>query len=151
MANFRAEPAENFFEKQAFASQLLEGKSPQEIWNLSAERMDKIYEFACDLYDQKRYHDASDVFLLLTTLNPQEPSYWKGFGFASQQIKDFAAAATAYETALSIDSSDAKLYPCYVRTLCEMHQFEEAKTVLKECLNGSPEVLAECQRIVKGV
>lgn len=146
MKTIKAEYGQDFFEKQSVATQLMEDKTPQEIWNFGPDRMEKIFHFACDLYDEKRYADASDLFLLLTTLNPREALFWKGFGFSSQQQSDFEAAALAYECALSLEPARADLFPCYLKSLCSLGRREQALFVLKELMDldfaESPEELA---------
>lgn len=157
MTVIKAERGQSFFEKQYIVSQLLEDKTPQEIWGLSAERVEKMYQFACDLYDEKRYKDAADLFLLLTTLNPHRYNFWKGLGFCIQLQSDFAPAALAYECAFAIDPKSAELYPYYLRCLCELNRREQALVVWQEMLDKefdeTPEELerirTQCEAIVK--
>ncbi|MCE5317566.1 MAG: tetratricopeptide repeat protein [Parachlamydia sp.] len=157
MALIKAERGQSFFVKQYIVSQLLEEKTPQEIWGIGPEKIEQMFEFACDLYDEKRYKDAADLFLLLTTLNPHRFNFWKNLGFSSQMQSEFAAAALAYECAFSIDPRTAELYPYYLRCLCELKRREQALVVLTELLDKefdeSPEDLAairsQCESIVK--
>ncbi len=145
----KAEKGRDFFEKLFFADQLQEEKTPQEIWGIPEEKIDKIYQFACDLYDEKRDEDASDVFLLLTTLRPDGLAFWKGLAFSSQRKSDFAAALIAYEYALALDPTHAELYPYYLRTLCELDRKEQALIVLKELMDRDFDDSAATLRIIR--
>lgn len=157
MTVIKAERGQSFFEKQYIVSQLLDNKTPQEIWGLSPERVEKIYQFACDLYDEKCYKDASDLFLLLTTLNPNRFHFWKGLGFSIQQQADFAPAALAYECAFAIDPKSAELYPYYLRCLCALNRREQALIVWQELLNKEFEdapgelakIRSQCETLMK--
>jgi tetratricopeptide (TPR) repeat protein len=130
----RAEKGIDFFNKQIMTTELLAEKTPEEIWGLESEKVHKIYHLACDLYEKKNYEDASDLFLLLTTISPDRIVFWKGLGYSSQQVKDYAAAAVAYEFALDLEPKEAELYPCFLRTLCEMGHRDQALEVLKELM-----------------
>lgn len=157
MSVIRAEPGQVFFEKQFIINQLLENKTPQEIWGLSDERVEKMYQFACDLYDEKRYKDAANLFMLLTTLNPHRFTFWKALGFSIQQQCDYAPALLAYECALELDPGSAELYPYYIRCLCELNRREQALVLLQEIqdknFNESPgeleRIRTQCEIIVK--
>lgn len=138
MKKINAESGRAFFDKQHFASLLGQEKTAQEIWQVSSSRIEQIYQFACDLYEARRYEDACDLLLLLTALNPQQPSFWIGLGFACQQKADYAAAAVAYEYALALEPQNVELYPYYLKSLCEMGRKEQALVALKELMEKSP-------------
>jgi tetratricopeptide (TPR) repeat protein len=138
MANkIRAEKGIEFFEKQALAFSMLEGATPAEFWGIPSDKIASIFQFACELYDSGRYEDASDVFLLLTAVCPDGADYWRGLGFASQQIKDYASAAIAYENAISLQGNQAELYPYLIQVLCDMEREDLVKMVLKDLLEQS--------------
>lgn len=138
MANkIRGEKGVDFFEKQALALSMLEGATPAEFWGFPADKIASIFQFACELYNAGRYEDASDVFLLLTAICPDGADYWRGLGFASQQIKDNTSAAIAYENAISLQGNRAELYPFLIQVLCEMEREDLVKMALKDLLELS--------------
>lgn len=132
---FKVSNYQDYCERKVIASQLQDDKTARQIWHVSNDRIEKIYQFACDLYDSKHYSDSSDLFLLLATLDPIQPMFWKGLGFASQKNGDFLGAIVAYEEALSLETHNAELYPYYLRSLCEGGKKEQALVVFKEFLD----------------
>ena len=109
-----------------------EGRTPAEFWEVEPEKIEQIYQFARELYEAGRYADASDVFLLLTALDPHTLDFWKGLGFASHQLNDAVSAAIAYENAIELDEQQAELYPYFIQVLIEAGRRDFAQIALKQ-------------------
>ena len=48
----------------------------------------------------------------------------------SEQLSDFETAKSYFERAIAIDISEVKIYPDYIRTLLQNHDFTEAQKVI---------------------
>lgn len=79
------------------------GKTLQDGLTISDEQMVQYYKYANELYEQQNYIDASDIFLLLTQLNPLIKEYWSAFGNAELMNGDFESAFYAYQMAIVLD------------------------------------------------
>ncbi len=110
--------------------ELAEGKIGQEILGFSDGTMTKFYHAAYQLFEHKRYLDAANAFLFLTTLNPHQHEYWLGLGMATQLCHDYEAAIDAYELAALIDMSNPVPYFYLAKCLFAIHDRKSALEAL---------------------
>lgn len=80
-----------------------EGKTFQELLGFSNDQMEQFYQGAYRIFEQKRWDDAADAFLFLTTLNPYVHTFWLGLGMAEQSKQEYEQALTAYSMAAMTD------------------------------------------------
>lgn len=123
-AVFKLKNKENL--KKSFAA----GEIPQEIIEFSEEVMAKLYESAYTLFQSKKYEEAADGFLFLTTLNPHHHEYWLGLGMATQLCQHYEAAIDAYELAALCDLSSPVPYFYLAKCLFAIHDRESALQAL---------------------
>jgi type III secretion system low calcium response chaperone LcrH/SycD len=116
--------------KKLLKEELAQGKTAQEIIEFSDEVMAKFYAAAYQLFEHKRYKDASHAFLFLATLNPYNHEYWLGLGMASQLGQDYESAIDAYELAAMCDIASPVPYFYLAKCLFAIHDRESALQAL---------------------
>lgn len=109
-----------------------EGKTFQEIIGYSDEVMEKFYQAAYSLFQQKRYQDSADAFTFLTTMNPYVHNYWLGLGMSEQLIENYEGAAIAYGMAVMTDATNP--VPLFHSSTCAylLGDYEGALATLQE-------------------
>lgn len=66
---------------------------------VSDEVLERYYQAAAYLLEQRRWEDARDAFKFLTFLNPTVYNFWVGLGCAEQSMGHYDAAIVSYEMA----------------------------------------------------
>jgi type III secretion system low calcium response chaperone LcrH/SycD len=117
--------------------ELAAGKSAQDILGFSDETMEKFYNAAYSLFQNKRYLDAANAFLFLVTLNPYHYDYWLGLGAATQWCGDYEAAVDAYEMAAICELDSPVPYFHLAKCLFAMHERESALQAIDLALEYS--------------
>ena len=128
--------------KELLKRELAEGKTAQEVLELSDGAMFKFYQAAYELFEHKRYPEAANAFLFLATLNPHHHEYWLGLGMATQLCHEYEAAIDAYELAALCDISSPVPYFYLAKCLFAIHDRESALHALElaiEMANGLDE------------
>ena len=97
---------ERLRDPEVIKTYIAEGKTFQEILGYDNEIMEKFYQGACRLFENRRYDEASDAFVFLTTLNPYVHNFWLALGMAEQSREEFSAALVAYGMAGINDPSN---------------------------------------------
>ncbi|CRX38373.1 SycD/LcrH family type III secretion system chaperone [Estrella lausannensis] len=110
--------------------ELQEGKSAQDILEISDESMADFYQAAYKLFVGKRYTDAANAFLFLVTLNPYHHDYWMGLGMATQMCHEFESAIDAYEMAAICQVESPVPYFYLAKCLFAIHDRESALMAL---------------------
>lgn len=93
-------------ERQQFISELGLGKTIQAIAGLSDSSLEKLYQAAKHVFDQKRFSEAADAFGFLTMLNPTKFAFWLGLGNSEFNLKNYEAALFAYAFVCRINPQD---------------------------------------------
>lgn len=112
--------------KELFA----QGKTAQEIMELSDITIGHFYEAAYRLFQSSRYEDAANAFLFLVTLNPYNHDFWLGLGMSTQLLGDKEAAIDAYEMAASCQIDNPVPYFYLAKCLFESHERDNALQAL---------------------
>lgn len=112
-----------------------EGKTLQDIIGYSHETMEKFYRAARGLFEQKRFREAADAFVFLTTVNPCVHNYWVALGMSEQSTEEYEAALLAYSMAMVTDPADP--LPYYHAALCTylLGDRESALTALDRAIS----------------
>lgn len=112
----------------------------QDAFGFSEDQMQQFYQFARGLCEQERFEDASDVFLVLSSLNPFVSHFWLGLGLCDKVAGRFKEALFDYSMALAVDKENPYTYyniaDCYSR--------------LDECRTAD-DFIDICLEICKGV
>ncbi len=96
--------------KKFLSHELENGSSLQAVLKLSDEQLGQFYSYAIELFNERKFADAADVFLVLTQLNPCLHNQWLSLGMCEQQKGDLPAAQSAYETAIILNPNDPRPY-----------------------------------------
>lgn len=107
-------------------SEILSGKTAQEVVGFTEETMRNFYLQATLLFEKKSYKEASDVFTFLVAMNPHHYDYWLGLGASTQWLHDYETAIDAYEMAAFCDLSNPYPYFHLAKCLFSMHEREGA-------------------------
>lgn len=127
--------------KKVIKKELEEGKSAQEIMEISDDSMAKFYRAANLLLEHKRYEDASNAFLFLVSLNPFQYNYWVGLGMAAQFLHEYEAAIDAYELAAIYDIANPVPYFYLAKCLFAIHDRESALQALDLAIEISDDIV----------
>lgn len=117
--------------------ELHEGKSAQDILEISNESMTEFYQAAYKLFAGKRYTDAANAFLFLVTLNPYHHDYWLGLGMSTQMCQEYESAIDAYEMAAICQVESPVPYFYLAKCLFAIHDRESALLALDLALEYS--------------
>lgn len=100
-----------------------EGILFQDAFGFSEEQMKDFYHFARRLCEEERFQDASDVFLVLTALNPYVCHFWLGLGLCDKVAQNYDIALYDYSMAVAVDRGNP--YPYYNIADCYKRLGEE--------------------------
>lgn len=116
---------------ELFCKHIEEGSCLQEILGYSDTMMEQLYSAAYKVFQEGRYEDAQDNFILLTTLNPYVYAYWLGLGMSYQLVEEYEQAILAYEGALATKNDAAFAY--YYLAACHLYlnNYDESLQALK--------------------
>ena len=110
----------------------------QQAFGFTESQMQDFYQFARWLCEQERFQDASDVFLVLTALNPYVGHFWLGLGLCDKIEGDYKSALFDYSMAMAVDKENAFVYyniaDCYYR----LGDFNSAKEFVELCIEKCP-------------
>lgn len=133
------ETIESISNEEVLLKHLEEGKSLQDIFGFSDETTAEFYDAAKNVLEQKRFTDAIDAFVFLTTINPYISDFWTGLGLAQQNNNDHDAALFSYNVAFTIE--EGEIYPYILAAQCciEMKNFDKAIEILDVAENCAEE------------
>lgn len=122
--------------------ELHEGKTAQEVLELSDSIMEQLRSRAQNFFEMGRYIDSADAYLFLVTMNPHKADYWIGLGLSLQMSKEFDGATEAYEMAALCQENDPVPYFYLAKCLFALHEREATLQALElaiEYADGLPE------------
>lgn len=90
--------------------QLQDGKSYKEIYLISDTTIEACYQAAIEFYNHQEYENASNVFYVLSLLDPQNASMWLGLGNSEYFRKRYEEALMAYGMSAFADPSDPQCH-----------------------------------------
>ncbi len=85
-------------------------KTAQEMMSLSWKWMDRAYEIAKKLLEEKNFEEAEQLFFLLKTIQPTVFEYWLGEATCQHTMKKFQQALETYSLSLLLQPSNALLF-----------------------------------------
>jgi tetratricopeptide (TPR) repeat protein len=100
------------------SSQLLRETNLMTTLGLDSDNMEAIAHLGAATYDEGLYPDCQALYVLLSTLHPENHDYWYRLGIAAQQNEQFELALRAYAASILLDpdSPAAHLFSaqCYL-------------------------------------
>ncbi len=91
---------------QEYLLMLARDKTLQDIFGLSDETMEKLYQGAKFLYEQQNYTEASAAFSVLSCISPTNHTFWMGFANSEYFCHNYESALVAYAMAGQANSHD---------------------------------------------
>lgn len=122
-----------------FAGSLLTGGTEQDFFKISDRMLERYYQIAERLLQDKRYDEASDAFFFLIYLNPYYHSFWVGLGVAEQGRGNFSDAAFAYLMAQATKKEDPIPYLNIAKCYLALGEKEVACENIDHAINYSSE------------
>lgn len=77
----------------------------QSLLHFNESTIDSIFEIAVAKFNELQYPDSLALFILLTTLNSENPDFWHRAGILAQKCENYELAARLYKAAMAIDPS----------------------------------------------
>lgn len=72
----------------------------------NAKRLGKVYYFMGEIYIKKAKYEHADISLSMAVrIEPLRDDWWTRLGYAREQIGDYSNAISAYDRALSLNST----------------------------------------------
>lgn len=106
----------------------------QEILNISDAVLDKYYDAAHHLLNDKRYEDAACAFTFLCFLTPLYSSFWLGLGIAEQFKGEYEAAIMAYIMAMETSPDDPAPYANLAQCFIALSELKAAQFIIEKGL-----------------
>ncbi len=91
---------------QNYIQMIVKDKSLQEIFGLSNETMEKLYQGAKFLYEHQNYIEAAAAFSVLCCISPNNHTFWIGLGNSEYFCHRYNEAVAAYSMAAQADPHD---------------------------------------------
>ena len=101
----------------------------QETLQISNEKMVEYYEYAQELFADKRYQDAADILLFLSTINPYVYEVWLARGVAEYSLQNFTESVYAFQMAIALDRHREDAYLGLIQVFKEQGQELAAKEI----------------------
>jgi type III secretion system low calcium response chaperone LcrH/SycD len=129
------------FTKQMQA-QLYKGILEMPLAGLTKREQEVLYIAAHGYYTQRRYRDATIIFLRLANENKAEPRYFKGIAACYQMQGDHANAASYYAYAYILNVKDPSPLCHIAQCLRALGHLEEAREAFQSFIDESETVPA---------
>lgn len=122
-------------DEEGFANQIFSGVSLQELAHVSNATINKLYQGARRLFDQKLFDDAADAFVFLTSLNSKQYLFWFALGNCEYCLKRYKEALDAYAFACEINPNDPTCFMISSRCYAELSEIDNAIKALDAALS----------------
>lgn len=104
--------------------------SLQDLLGISKEKIESIYQLACEYYAQKHYTESLDIALLLTQINPFFSNIWMLIGLCSGQMQKFESALLAYSMSIILEKSNVTAYLYSIECYLELKEYTKAQDMI---------------------
>jgi type III secretion system low calcium response chaperone LcrH/SycD len=121
------------------STKLEQGETLQEVLHFSDKELQNIYAEGWELQKHLRHEDASNIFLLLTLLNPKVGIFWLTLGIAEEMRGELQEALSAYLLAAELEFHTLDPYIHAARCLLILKRKDEAKKVLHDAIERAEE------------
>lgn len=126
--------------------------TPCEVYDISDESMEIYYNVADCLYQNGKYHEASDVLFFINQLYSYESIYWQALGSADYYAENYNEAIYAYFMALLNNPDDPKPLLFIAHCYENQKQLENAIPCLDyllEIVNKNPDLIDELKQMTE--
>lgn len=129
---------------------VLEKKSFQEILGYTDKTLEKFYAVGMQCLGKQDYANASDIFAVLTLINPSIHNSWVAWAICQQALGHWEVAIEACRIAESLDSADPLPYlyasECYAEINDHTHALEEVNKALQQVDNNDAQPFVEMKK-----
>lgn len=108
----------------------------QQVMGLGINDLNRISDMAASYYEKKEYENARDLYLLLTTLRPNESDFWFGLGSTEQMSGHYESAVMAYTMAGDLYPDNPMIYLYSANCLRLLNRKTEAIAILDAIIEG---------------
>lgn len=116
--------------REDFLRQVAEEKTLQQIAHVSDETLEKMYQAAKWIYNDKQFKQAAEAFGFLTILNPTRYAFWLGLGNAEFFNKQYEAALLAYAFCCEVNPEDPTCHLFSCRCYEQINEMDNAVNAL---------------------
>lgn len=131
--------AEFLHDESKLNEEISQGKTIQELMQLTDEELVTFYTDGWESYQRESYKEAADVFLFLSIINPKVGSFWSALGAAEEKQGKLQDAVNAYIFAAELETQTLSPYIHGAKCLFLLHKNEEAKKVLHRAIERAEE------------
>jgi type III secretion system low calcium response chaperone LcrH/SycD len=123
--------------KETINRMVEEGKSFRELLGLTDKDMNEMYRIAVDLYNAGDYESIRDLFIMLTSLEPLNSTFWLGMAMTEQRLGHYDVAVKLYETAANTDPNNPTPLLYAANCLYHLNHKQEAIQVLQGVIESA--------------
>lgn len=114
-----------------------EGKSVQEVMNISDDFLEQVYGVGYSYYNLGKNKEALSLFHFLISIQPQSAKYMFGFSATLYQMKDFENAALGFCMAYANNQEDPLAAYQTADCLLKLNQPQEATLMLDQAIKAA--------------
>ncbi|PHV11476.1 SycD/LcrH family type III secretion system chaperone [Chitinimonas sp. BJB300] len=124
---------------------LAQGGTLQALVDIDPADLDKLYAYACQLFDAGDYEAAKRFYLMLARLSHWQFDYWLALGLACQRLNEHEEALFSFGQAGLLRLDDPR--PPYLSALSyqltnRSEHAQKAFTAASRCCGSKPEYAA---------
>jgi tetratricopeptide (TPR) repeat protein len=127
------------FDAVKYSEALEQGTTIHEFLELNDDDLLRCYSEGLGLFERHNYHEAGNIFFVLTQINPKVSAFWSALGAAEEHCNEWQGAVQAHLFAAEINTTTLQPYLQCAQCLIHMHRSEEAKTILERALARAEE------------
>jgi len=134
-----------------------EKKTLLDLYGISWEFLDRVYNFGKKLMSEEKYQEAVGVFGLLIFLNQAVPEYWLGCSAALYGAKNYEGALQHYAVSLLFDPENPTIFFEMARCFCKLKEADSCLASLDYCIKYGAEkkqhadLVAEAKAIKRAI
>lgn len=114
---------------ETFTKFLFDGKPLSEMLGYSDQDIDKFFDAASQLMNDKRFEEAKQAFFFLVTIAPNRSECWLGLGYAYGQCKEPEGALRSYIRVIELSPHRIDGYLAFAHLFSNIKDFARAEQV----------------------
>lgn len=122
-----------------WAEQIQKHEILQNLLSFKNEELTDFYKYGWDCYKHQKYENASNIFLILTLLNPMVGAFWSALGACEETLGHFQDAMRAYLFGAELENETLAPYLHGAKCLLLLNHIDDAKKVLQRAIQRAEE------------
>jgi type III secretion system low calcium response chaperone LcrH/SycD len=123
--------------KENVKTMMEQGKTFRDILQLTDTDIVNIYEIACQQYSKENYKNSRDLFVFLSTVDPESAPLWSGLAMCEQRLGHYDMATQLYAVAAELNPFDPTQYLYAANCLHLQHREAEAIQILDAIIEAA--------------